>query len=142
MHFPATVHYPMYDAETDTQYFPFKTMSMLASFFACVSVSLLTEYLFKSGILQPELDILGCVVNINTERIVLPTDTSFNVSCETLAMQKMKSTGNGNIPAENTSLLNTNGNYLNGNSHQINEHTALQNNYDNNHHDYLSTETR
>uniref|UniRef100_A0AC34RIE5 High-affinity choline transporter 1 n=1 Tax=Panagrolaimus sp. JU765 TaxID=591449 RepID=A0AC34RIE5_9BILA len=139
LHFPALIHYPMYDIETDTQYFPFKTMSMLASFFACVSVSLITEYLFKSGTLQPELDVLGCVVNINTERIILPTDTSFNVSCETLAMQKMRSAGNG---TESTSLLSTNGHHINGNCSPVNESTALHSNYDANHHDYLSTEAR
>jgi len=143
LHFPAAIHYPMYDVETDTQYFPFKTTAMLASFFACVSVSLLTEYLFKSGILQPELDFLGCVVNISTERIVLPTDTSFNVSCETLAMQKMKSAGNGNgTTTESSPFLTANGHHVNGNcTTVVNEGTALHN-FDNNHHDYLSTEAR
>ena len=53
--FPAAIHYPMYDVETGTQYFPFKTMSMLSSLFCCVYGSLLTEYLFKSGRLQPEM---------------------------------------------------------------------------------------
>ena len=125
----------MYDAESDIQYFPFKTMSMCASFFTIVTVSLLTEHLFKSGALQPELDVLGCVVNISTERIALPSDTSFNVSCETLAMQKMRSNnGNG---AENASLLSTNGFHTNG-SFSPGEATALHPG----HQDYLSTEMR
>jgi len=143
LHFPAAIHYPMYDVETDTQYFPFKTTAMLASFFACVSVSLLTEYLFKSGVLQPELDFLGCVVNISTERIVLPTDTSFNVSCETLAMQKMKSAGNGNgTTTESSPFLTANGHHVNGNcTTVVNEGTALHN-FETNHHDYSSTEAR
>lgn len=34
------------------------------------------------------MDVLGCVVNIDSARVILPTDTSFNVSCETLAMQQ------------------------------------------------------
>uniref|UniRef100_A0AC35F4M5 High-affinity choline transporter 1 n=1 Tax=Panagrolaimus sp. PS1159 TaxID=55785 RepID=A0AC35F4M5_9BILA len=134
LHFPALIHYPMYDPETSTQYFPFKTMSMCASFFCCVTTSLLTEHLFKSGALQPELDVLGCVVNISSERIALPSDTSFNVSCETLAMQKMRSTGNG---AENSSLLSTNGVHTNG-SFSPGEATALHPG----HQDYLSTEAR
>uniref|UniRef100_A0A914QKJ6 Uncharacterized protein n=1 Tax=Panagrolaimus davidi TaxID=227884 RepID=A0A914QKJ6_9BILA len=109
-------------------------MSMCASFFCCVTTSLLTEHLFKSGALQPELDVLGCVVNISSERIALPSDTSFNVSCETLAMQKMRSTGNG---AENSSLLSTNGVHTNG-SFSPGEATALHPG----HQDYLSTEAR
>jgi high affinity choline transporter 7 len=47
--FPAAVHYPMYDVESGMQYFPFKTMSMLASLGCCVGGSLLSEYLFRSG---------------------------------------------------------------------------------------------
>uniref|UniRef100_A0A914CLK7 High-affinity choline transporter 1 n=1 Tax=Acrobeloides nanus TaxID=290746 RepID=A0A914CLK7_9BILA len=91
LHFPAIIHYPMYDAETGTQYFPFKTMSMVASLYCCVATSLTTLYLFKSGILSPEYDVLNCVVNIPAERIALPTDTSFNVNCETLMLQKIRS---------------------------------------------------
>lgn len=90
--FPATIHFPMYDAETGTQYFPFKTLSMLTSLFCCIGGSLLAEHMFRAGILQPEMDVLGCVVNIDTARVALPSDTSFNVSCETLAMNRIRST--------------------------------------------------
>lgn len=38
------------------------------------------------------MDFLTCVVNISQERIALPSDTSFNVSCDTLAA-KPKETG-------------------------------------------------
>ena len=38
------------------------------------------------------MDFLNCVVNKDVERVVLPTDTSFNASCETLAMRGI---GNG-----------------------------------------------
>ena len=59
----------------------------------------------------------------------------YNVSCETLAMQKMRSTtGNG---AENASLLSTNGFHTNG-RFSPREATALHPG----HHDYLSTEQR
>ncbi|VDM40251.1 unnamed protein product [Toxocara canis] len=98
--FPALVHYPLYEeyslpdgSVSGTQYFPFRTMAMLGSFTACVGVSLLTEYLFKSGKLSVEMDFLTCVVNIPPERIALPSDTSFNVSCDTLTMQKIKDGG-------------------------------------------------
>lgn len=33
------------------------------------------------------MDFLNCVVNIPPERIVLPSDTSFNASCDTLAIK-------------------------------------------------------
>uniref|UniRef100_A0A1I7XX86 High-affinity choline transporter 1-like n=1 Tax=Steinernema glaseri TaxID=37863 RepID=A0A1I7XX86_9BILA len=88
--FPAMVHYPMYDAEQDMQYFPFRTMAMSASLMTCVIVSLYTDHMFKSGKLPIEWDFLTCVVNIPAERITLPSDTSFNVSCDTLAMQKLR----------------------------------------------------
>ncbi|KAI1704732.1 sodium:solute symporter family domain-containing protein [Ditylenchus destructor] len=67
--FPAGIHYPMYDAESGIQYFPFKTISMLASLTCCIFGSLAAEYLFKSGILKPELDVLGCVVNIDSRSV-------------------------------------------------------------------------
>uniref|UniRef100_A0A7E4UYU4 Sodium/solute symporter n=1 Tax=Panagrellus redivivus TaxID=6233 RepID=A0A7E4UYU4_PANRE len=136
--FPATIHYPMYDEATQTQYFPFKSMSMACSFACCIGGSLLSEFLFKKGVLQPEMDFLGCVVNISTERIALPSDTSFNVSCETLAMQKMRSTTNNG--SENSSLLPTNGGSTNGHP-SASEMTALHPAYDA-HHDYLSTDAR
>lgn len=131
LYFPAAIHYPMYDVESGTQYFPFKTMSMLASLFTCVGVSLLTEHLFRNGILTPEKDVLGCVVNISQERIVLPTDTSFNISCDTLAMHKIRS---------ESTLNGTNGAAVNGGLNVDGERTALHPNYDPNHHNYSSVE--
>ncbi|VDD94504.1 unnamed protein product [Enterobius vermicularis] len=92
--FPAYVHYPLYEETLNadgtisgTQYFPFKTMAMLGSFMGCLGMSYLTDYLFKAGKLSPEMDFLNCVVNIPPERIVLPSDTSFNASCDTLAIK-------------------------------------------------------
>jgi high affinity choline transporter 7 len=131
LHFPAFVHYPMYDAESGSQYFPFKTLSMLASLSTCISVSLLTEYLFRSGRLQPELDVLGCVVNISSERVILPTDTSFNVSCETLTLHKIRS---------ESTLNGSNGGAVNGALNTDSERTALHPHYDPNHHNYAAVE--
>lgn len=66
------------------------------------------------------MDFLTCVVNIPPERITLPSDTSFNVSCDTLAMQKLKEgsgtyvTTNGFLgpcsPANELSALHTTNN--------------------------------
>lgn len=65
LHFPAIVHYPMYDIESATQYFPFKSMSMLASLSCCIATSLISIYLFKNGIIPAEYDVLNCVVNVS-----------------------------------------------------------------------------
>ncbi|TMS39126.1 hypothetical protein L596_005699 [Steinernema carpocapsae] len=118
INFGAMIHYPMYTIVNGvgTQYFPFRTMSMLASLITVVTVSLYTEHMFKSGKFPIEWDFLTCVVNIPAERITLPTDTSFNVSCDTLAMQKLRiENGNGDhlhtfngpctpTPTENSAL--------------------------------------
>ncbi|KAI6180972.1 High-affinity choline transporter 1 [Aphelenchoides besseyi] len=122
LHLPSFVHYPMYDAEAGVQYFPFKTMSMVISLACCIGGTLLSEYLFKSGVLQPEMDFLNCVVNVSTERVVLPSDTSFNVSSETLVMQKMRTPENGSTATTGTPS----------------EHTALTNGGEQVHHDYLT----
>ncbi|KAL3088861.1 hypothetical protein niasHS_009153 [Heterodera schachtii] len=105
LHFPAIIHYPWYDAEARVQYFPFRTMAMLVSLFTSVFVSLYSRWLFLNGWLQPELDVLGCVVNI-AERVNLPTDTSFNVSTmsvNSMQMQRMSSNAtmltNGGTPS-------------------------------------------
>ncbi|KHJ79304.1 hypothetical protein OESDEN_21053 [Oesophagostomum dentatum] len=101
------------------QYFPFKTASMLASLFTILGVSRLSEHLFTAGHLSPELDVLGCVV-VPPERIPLPSDISFNVSSDTLSMNKAAN-GNGtsNTTCTETSFLHpnyTDQNYLSTNS--------------------------
>jgi high affinity choline transporter 7 len=89
LHFPAFIHFPMY---TDgVQYFPFRTLAMACSLTTIISVSLTTEYLFKSGRVPIEWDFLTCVVNISPERLVLPNSASFSASCDTLAMHKIRS---------------------------------------------------
>jgi high affinity choline transporter 7 len=102
LHFPALIHYPMYvesiaadGSISGTQYFPFRTMSMMASLLTIVCVSLGSEYLFRSGRLPVDWDILKCIVNIPPERINLPKDTSFNTSCQSLVMHKIRGADNG-----------------------------------------------
>ena len=46
--------------------------------------------LFDSGKLPAEWDVMGCVVNIPSERIPLPSDISFNVSTDALSMHKVQ----------------------------------------------------
>ncbi|XGW28777.1 hypothetical protein V3C99_008513 [Haemonchus contortus] len=114
---PALVHFPMY---TDgIQYFPFKTAAMLSSLVCILGVSRLSEHLFTTGQISPEWDVLGCVV-VPSERIPLPSDVSFNVSSDTLAMHKSNGTGAHNATFTETSLLHPNyadQNYLSTNSH-------------------------
>jgi high affinity choline transporter 7 len=43
----------MYDVTTGTQYFPFRTLAMLSSLFCCIFGSLVTESLFRKGLLPP-----------------------------------------------------------------------------------------
>lgn len=71
MGLPALIHYPGYDAESNTQMFPFRTMAMLMSLVTLVGVSYATQTLFLSGRLAPGYDVFRCVVNIpeDVERV-------------------------------------------------------------------------
>uniref|UniRef100_A0A0K0EXI6 High-affinity choline transporter 1 (inferred by orthology to a C. elegans protein) n=1 Tax=Strongyloides venezuelensis TaxID=75913 RepID=A0A0K0EXI6_STRVS len=129
VHLPAFVHFPMYDVDSGIQYFPFRTLAMLASLSTCIGVSLYSKYLFTSGKLSPEMDVLNCVVNIPPERIRLPTDTSFNVSCETLAMQKLNGSQNGVNTSTAPNTVNLRNNHLDPGNGYLSETSALQPQY-------------
>ncbi|PAV65227.1 hypothetical protein WR25_20745 [Diploscapter pachys] len=90
---PPSIHYPMYDEDSGTQYFPFRTLAMTCSLTTIIIVSIQSKMLFDSGKLPAEWDVMGCVVNIPSERIPLPSDISFNVSTDALSMHKIN--GNG-----------------------------------------------
>uniref|UniRef100_A0A914I6S1 High-affinity choline transporter 1 n=1 Tax=Globodera rostochiensis TaxID=31243 RepID=A0A914I6S1_GLORO len=111
LHFPAIVHYPWYDAETHVQYFPFRTMAMLTSLCTTVFASVYSRWLFLNGWLQPELDVLGCVVNIG-ERVNLPTDTSFNVSTMSMNSMQMQRIGSNTTMLINGDTLAHHGSHL------------------------------
>ncbi|XP_053311062.1 high affinity choline transporter 1 [Spea bombifrons] len=49
------------------QRFPFKTLSMLASFVANISVSYLVKYLFETGRISPKFDFLNAVIAKHSE---------------------------------------------------------------------------
>ncbi|KRZ38777.1 High-affinity choline transporter 1, partial [Trichinella pseudospiralis] len=99
--FPALIQYPWYDPVTETQYFPFKTMSMLLSLLFIVGVSYGSDYIFKNGILAPEYDVFMCVVNIPVERIILK-DPSLAASMDMLESTKV----HWNKDGLNAELLN------------------------------------
>lgn len=90
IHLPAAIHYPMYD--NGTQRFPFRTLTMLLSFFAIISVSYPLRHLFESGKLPKHYDVFQCIVNIPDEIIALrepsDTDASNGGTAETAALKK------------------------------------------------------
>lgn len=43
------MHFPWYDAETNTQYFPYKSIAMLVGFGLIIGVSWGTDWLMKTG---------------------------------------------------------------------------------------------
>ena len=108
-----------YDSDSKVQYFPFRTMAMLASLGTTISVSLYSRWLFRSGKLQPELDVLGCVVNIPPDSLRLPSDTSFNTSTisvnSEMPMQRVASSVNAS----------TNGAVVNGGAAQNGSRSLL-----------------
>ncbi|XP_076602323.1 high-affinity choline transporter 1-like [Chaetodon auriga] len=65
------VHHLTGDVEYFVQQrFPFKSMSMVASFLANVAVSYLTKYLFESGMLSHKYDFLDAVVSKHSKEIM------------------------------------------------------------------------
>ncbi|KAM8749051.1 high-affinity choline transporter 1-like isoform 1-T2 [Acanthopagrus schlegelii] len=65
------VHHLTGDVEHFVQQrFPFKTMSMVASFLANVAVSYLTKYLFESGMWSHKYDFLDAVVSKHSKEIM------------------------------------------------------------------------
>nr|CAD2185293.1 unnamed protein product [Meloidogyne enterolobii] len=107
LHFKAIIHYPFYDPSTSIQYFPFRTMSMLASLLTTIFISKFTTNAFLNGKLPPEWDILGCVVNLPTDSLRLPDTSSFNastmsVNSSELTLQRLSNgnTQNGHLKGQ------------------------------------------
>ncbi|KAK0049987.1 high-affinity choline transporter 1 [Biomphalaria pfeifferi] len=57
---PAVIKYPMYEEETGTQLFPFRTFSMICGFVTLIVVSAITNFLFANGYLPIEYDFFSC----------------------------------------------------------------------------------
>lgn len=69
--FQEKIHHLTGDVEQFVQQrFPFKSVSMVASFLANVSVSYLTKYLFESGMLSHKYDFLDAVVSKHSKEIM------------------------------------------------------------------------
>ena len=71
----AVIHYPGYNAETNTQTFPYKTLSMLVSFATIIAVSYPLKYAFEHKRLPKEWDIFQCIVNLPEEIVTLKDPT-------------------------------------------------------------------
>jgi high affinity choline transporter 7 len=102
IHLPAAIKYPNYNYEEDTQRFPFRTLTMLMSFFCILVVSYPLKYLFESGKLKKEWDVFQCIVNIPDEIIALrePSENgnSSSIHEEMSALKKKGSlSGNGTV---------------------------------------------
>ncbi|KAE8625412.1 hypothetical protein XENTR_v10006262 [Xenopus tropicalis] len=70
LHLQAFICYPGCYADKNDMYlqrFPFKTLSMVASFLANIAFSYLARYLFEKGILSPKFDFLNAVVAKHSE---------------------------------------------------------------------------
>ncbi|GFS10728.1 high-affinity choline transporter 1-like [Elysia marginata] len=68
------IRYYGYDAAMDTQLFPFRTFIMLIGAVCIVTVSLLTNFVFSSGIIPERYDYLKCLrqrtISMRTDTIV------------------------------------------------------------------------
>ncbi|XP_054746897.1 high-affinity choline transporter 1 [Anastrepha obliqua] len=79
---PPLIHFPGYDAETQTQLFPFRTTAMLMSLITLIGVSWWTKMMFESGKLPPGYDYFRCVVNIpeDVQRVGEPSEAGEQLS--------------------------------------------------------------
>ncbi|XP_023673232.1 high-affinity choline transporter 1 [Paramormyrops kingsleyae] len=90
-HLEEKVHHLTREVEyVVVQQFPFKTVSMLASFLANVGFSYLMKYLFESGKLPPKYDFLDAVLSRHSREIMDKTTlmNSDNITLSELAPVK------------------------------------------------------
>ena len=75
----ATVAYPGYDADTNTQYFPYKTLSMLCGLVVMLAVSYLTDCLIRTD----RIDMKWLwMINNRIDRLSVSIDEDCNTQCE------------------------------------------------------------
>lgn len=77
LNWKAAVAYPWYDEETNTQYFPYKTMTMLIGLGVMLGVSYLTDWLMNTG----RLDLKWLrYINNRADRLLVKTSDETNSS--------------------------------------------------------------
>ncbi|ELU07259.1 hypothetical protein CAPTEDRAFT_98096 [Capitella teleta] len=94
---PATTKYPYYDEVEKVQWFPFKTVCMLISFFFIVSVSYPLKYLFENEIFPRHWDVFQCIVNIPEEVIALKEPDTNGSGSEMASINSRKGSLSGEI---------------------------------------------
>jgi hypothetical protein len=79
---PAVMKYPYYDAATNTQKFPFKTLCMLCALCAHVLASIGSRLLFEHGYLEVDRwDILNAFPHLSSNKVEIQlTDGSSETS--------------------------------------------------------------
>lgn len=93
---PALIEYPSYDKKEKLQRFPFRTMSMLASFFIIISVSRLAKFLFERDYLDKKWDIFHCVTNIPIESMALKESVTADELSRLNTMNNLSKIANSN----------------------------------------------
>ena len=90
LHFPPLYKFPGFEEETQTQLFPFRTLAMVVSLISILIVSVLFNFLFKSGKLPKKADIFKCIVNLPPPEKIIPTNGTELTDCN-LAENKVQS---------------------------------------------------
>ncbi len=93
---PALIKFPLYDEETNTQRFPFRTMSMLISFSLIITVSSLTNFLFEREILSKKFDIFSCVTSKKDAKAINLKDSTLQDELNKLNDAKYDTNSNTN----------------------------------------------
>ena len=93
---PALIKYPGYDYGTDTQRFPFRTMSMLISFSLIISVSRLAKFLFERDYLDKKWDVFHCITNIPIESMALKESVTADELSRLNTMSNLSKIANSN----------------------------------------------
>ncbi len=72
------IKFPGFEEATGIQKFPFRTLSMLTSFFLIITVSLATNFIFENDYLSKKWDVFQCVTNIPHDTIALNQSTTID----------------------------------------------------------------
>jgi high affinity choline transporter 7 len=110
---PALIKFPMYDEETMTQRFPFRTMSMLLSFVLNIGISFLANCVFEKGILPKKFDVFRCVTNRPSDGVALKD------SATTDELVKLNSAGKRKYSIEEIELQVDKNNKNNNNRNEV-----------------------
>ncbi|KAK6961656.1 high-affinity choline transporter 1 [Biomphalaria glabrata] len=96
LNIPAVIKYPLYEEETGTQLFPFRTFCMACGFVVLIAASALTNFLFSNDYLSIKYDIFNCRRQRSHQNRNWSKDPpSLGAEDALLKLQDMKSNGSG-----------------------------------------------